>query len=116
MATWADIVGFAHQLGGVTEAVSYGEPSLRVGKAMLTRLRVADASIVLKDVDPDERDALIARTPELFFVEEHYVGYDIVLARLSKAHMSRLGPFIERSWRRIASKWVIAAYDAGRAS
>lgn len=116
MATWTDIVSFAHRLGGVTEANSYGEPSLRVGKVMLTRLRVADNSIVLKSVDPDERDELIAHSPELFFIEDHYIGYDIVLARISEARASRLVPFIERTWRRIAPKRVVAKYDNGRAS
>lgn len=111
MATWTDILNFAHRLGGVTEAKSYGEPSLKVGKAMLTRLRVGDLSIVLKDIDLDERDMLMARAPDLFFTEDHYLGYDIVLARIDSADMARLAPFIERTWRRIAPKRVVAAYD-----
>ena len=111
VATWTDIVSFAHQLGGVSEAHSYGEPSLKVGKAMLTRLRVDDRSIVLKDIDLDERDMLMAQAPDLFFTEDHYVGYDIVLARIAAADVARLTPFIERTWRRIAPKRVIAVYD-----
>lgn len=111
MAKWTDIVNFAHRLGGVTEAHSYGEPSLKVGKAMLTRLRVDDRSIVLKDIDPDERDMLMALAPDLFFTEDHYLGYNIVLARIAAADLARLAPFIERTWRRIAPKRVVAAYD-----
>lgn len=111
MATWIDITAYAKQLGGVTEATSYGEPSLRVGKALLTRLRVADGSIVLKYVDPDERDLLISRAPELFFTEDHYRGHDIVLARLSAAQTYQLVPFVERVWRHIAPKRLVAAHD-----
>lgn len=111
MVTWTDILSFAHRLGGVTEAISYGEPSLKVGKAMLTRLRVDDLSIVLKDVDPDERDMLMAQAPERFFTEDHYLGYDIVLARIASAEMATLAPFIERTWRRIAPKRLVVAYD-----
>ena len=111
MATWIDIVSFAHRLGGVTEAHSYDEPSLKVGKAMLTRLRVEDRSIVLKDIEPDERDMVMAQTPDLFFTEDHYLGYNIVLARIAAADLVRLAPFIERTWRRIAPKRVVAAYD-----
>ena len=111
MVTWTDIVSFAHRLGGVTEAHSYGEPSLKVGKAMLTRLRVDDSSIVLKDIEPDERDMLMAQAPDLFFTENHYLGYNIVLARIAAADLVRLAPFIERTWRRIAPKRVVAAYD-----
>ena len=111
MATWIDIVSFAHRLGGVTEAHSYDEPSLKVGKAMLTRLRVEDRSIVLKDIEPDERDMVMAQTPDLFFTENHYLGYNIVLVRIAAADLVRLAPFIERRWRRIAPKRVVAAYD-----
>ena len=112
MATWTDIVSFAHRLGGVTEAHSYDEPSLKVGKAMLRRLRVDDRSIVLKDIDLDERDMLMAQAPDLFFTEDHYLGYDIVLARIAAADLARLAPFIERTWRQIAPKRVVAAYDS----
>ncbi len=112
MATWADIVRFAHRLGGVTEAHSYGEPSLKIGRAMLTRLRVHDLSIVLKDIDPDEREMLTTRAPEVFFTEDHYLGYDIVLARIAAVDLTRLTPFLERTWRRTAPKRVVAAYDA----
>ena len=115
MATWIDITAYAQQLGGVTEATSCGEPSLRVGKALLTRLRVADGSIVLKHVDPDERDLLISRAPDLFFIEDHYRGHDIVLARLSAARTAQLLPFVERVWRHIAPKRLVAAYDNVRA-
>ena len=111
MATWTDIVSFARQLGGVTEAHSYGEPSLKVGKAMLTRLRVYDLSIVLKNIDPDERDMLMALAPDLFFTEDHHLGYDIVLARIAAADLARLTPFIERTWRPVAPKRVVATYD-----
>ncbi len=111
MATWIDITAYAQQLGGVTEATSYGEPSLRVGKALLTRLRVADGSIILKYVDPDERDLLISRAPELFFIEDHYRGHDIVLARLSAARSSQLLPFVERACRHLAPKRLVAVHD-----
>jgi hypothetical protein len=115
LATWIDITAYAQRLGGVAEATSYGEPSLMVGKALLTRLRVADCSIVLKYIDPDERDLLMSSAPELFFLEDHYRSHDIVLARLSAARTCELLPFVERAWRHIAPKRLVAAYDNARA-
>ena len=79
---WQNIEAFALSLEGVSSSVSYGEPSLKIGKCLVARHRVADNSIVLKSVDCDERDALIAANPDVYFVEDHYLGYDIVLARL----------------------------------
>lgn len=98
MATWAELVRDAVALGGVNESVSYGEPSLKMGKSLLTRYRVADDSVVLKGIGTDERDLLIAHAPEVFFLEPHYVGYDIVLARLAPARHDELMGLVKRTW------------------
>lgn len=104
MATWAGLVSDALRLAGVSESVSYGEPSLKVGRSLLTRYRIADDSIVLKGVDVDERDLLIRRDPDVFFLEDHYVGYDLVLARLAPANHAELMRFIERTWASLAPR------------
>jgi hypothetical protein len=111
MASWNEVVEFARAFDGVEVSLSYGEPSLKVGKALLTRHRAADDSIVLKGVDPDERDTLIARSPDVFFLEDHYAGYDIVLARLAAASLDQLTSLIERTWRILAPKRSVKAYD-----
>ncbi|MGB3711331.1 MAG: hypothetical protein WA985_06555 [Erythrobacter sp.] len=111
MTCWDQIVDSAQTFDGVTLSNSYGEPSLKVGKAFLARHRLADNSIVLKSVDPNERDELITRSPEVFFLEDHYVGYDIVLARLEQAELMQIMPFIERTWRCLAPKGSLNAYE-----
>ena len=111
MASWNEVVEFARTFNGVEVSLSYGEPSLKVGRALLARHRVADDSIVLKGIDPDERDALIARSPDVFFLEDHYAGYDIVLAQIAAASLDQLTSFIERSWRTLAPKRSVKAYD-----
>lgn len=98
MLDWLAIEAFALTLDGVSRSTSYGEPSLKVGKALLTRHRLADNSIVLKSVDFDERDDLIATQSDVFFLEDHYRGYDIVLARLDHATLDDIAPFLERTW------------------
>ncbi len=101
---WSDIETFATALGGVEASSSYGEPSLKIGKALLTRLRISDNSAVLKSVDCDERDNLISAHPDIFFIEDHYLGHDIVLARLDHADLDDVAPYIHRTWTRLAGK------------
>lgn len=111
MATWGDIVELAARYPGVEEGISYGEPSLKVGKSLLTRWRKADNSLVLNGVPADERELLIEADRHVFFVEPHYHHYPIVLVRLSEVKASNLQTFLERRWRDIATKRVIKAYE-----
>ena len=104
MVTWSDIETFAIALGGVEASISYGEPSLKIGKALLTRFRVSDNSAVLRSVDFDERDDLISAHPDIFFVEDHYLSHDIVLARLEHAALDDVAPYIRRTLARLAGK------------
>jgi hypothetical protein len=104
MVAWSDIEIYAVALGGVQASSSYGEPSLKIGKALLTRLRISDNSAVLKSVDCDERDDLMSSRPDIFFLEDNYVGHDIVLARLDSADLDDVAPYIHRTWMRLAGK------------
>ena len=109
--TWDQVCAIGLRYPEVTRAVSYGAPSLKFRKHLLTRLREADASLVLLDVPPPEREMLLAAAPEVFFCEPHYAGYDIVLARLTALDPDRLAPFLDRRWRGLAPKRMIAARD-----
>ncbi|WP_162787266.1 MmcQ/YjbR family DNA-binding protein [Notoacmeibacter marinus] len=108
---WKDVVELALQWPEVEESVSYGEPSLKVRKRLLTRHRVEDDSVVLLDVPADERDHLIEIMPEVFFCEPHYEGYETVLARLEHAHPEVIGRLLERRWRSSATKRALASFD-----
>ena len=68
------------------KGLSYGTPSLKVKGKFLTRLREDGDSLVIKDVDFDERDMLMEAAPEVFYITDHYKGWPMVLVRLSKAH------------------------------
>jgi len=109
---WQDVVDLTLQWPEVTEATSYGEPSLKVRKRLLARHRTADDSIVLLEVPHDERDHLIELLPEVFFREAHYDGYDIVLARLANAPPETVARLLERRWRAAASKRALSDFDA----
>ena len=108
---WSDVVTLALRWPEVTEAISYGEPSLKVRKRLLARLRRADNSLVLLDVPPKERDVLIGLFPAAFFCEAHYAPHDIVVAWLDHAPCDTVERLMERRWRNSASARAIAAFD-----
>ena len=112
--TWDDVLALALQLPGTEPALSYGEPSLKVGRALLTRYRVADDSLVLLEVCEHDRALRLDTAPEVFFLEEHYRPYDIVLARLPALTAPVLAPLLERRWRAIAGKRRVAAWQAAQ--
>ena len=109
---WRDVVDLALGWPEVVESVSYGEPSLKVRKRLLSRHRVEDNSLVFPDVPDGERDHLIEVMPDAFFSEPHYDGHDIVLARLDHAPVETVERILERRWRSSATKRAIAAFDA----
>ncbi len=111
MATWQQTVRIALEYPGIEESISYGEPSLKVRKSLITRWRKADNSIVLMGVDYYERDRLLADEPNVYFMEPHYAAHEIVLARLSVVNLSIITMFIERRWRSVAPKKLVAERD-----
>jgi hypothetical protein len=114
--TWGDVVELALEWPEVSESVSYSEPSLKVRKRLPARHRLDDDSIVLLDVPADERDHLIEIMPDVFFIEPHYLGHDIVLARLGTIPTHDLERLLERRWRGSASKRAIGEFDGGTIS
>ena len=110
---WSDVVELAMQWPEVSEAISYGEPSLKVRKRLLARHRPGDGSMVLLDVPAEERDHLIGIMPDAFFCEPHYEGHDIVLARLQNVPVDVVERLLERRWKSSASKSAITQFDRG---
>jgi len=99
---------------GVTEGTSYGRPSFVVNKKFFTRLRREDDSLVLLEVNFDEREMLIEAEPQTFHFTAHYKDYPSVLARRQSLHPGSLRAFLERRWRKIAPKTMVKTFDAQR--
>lgn len=108
---YAEIVRIGCGFDGVVEAVTYGTPSLKVGKAFLLRLR-EPGILALRRTGLDERDMLIEADPEMFFITDHYRDYPYVLARLDRLTGPRFAALFEPVWRQHALKRWVAAYDA----
>lgn len=93
----------ALKLPSVFDGTSYGTPCLRVGKTLIARLREDGETLVLK-IDPMERDILIDAEPGVFFTNDHYRGYPIVLVRLPKAELDHIEMLLRRAWFAAAPK------------
>ncbi|MHB8528010.1 MAG: MmcQ/YjbR family DNA-binding protein [Caulobacteraceae bacterium] len=94
---------------GVVEGTSYGRPSFLVNRKFLTRLRREDNSVVLLEINFDEREMLMEAEPATFHITAHYKDYPCILARLNRLHPDSFRVFLERRWRKIAPKAVVKA-------
>jgi hypothetical protein len=101
------------KLPGVEEALSYGQPSLKVGGKFLARVREPDV-LVLRCV-LEEKDFLMQMNPDVYFETDHYKGWPAVLIRLSKIDDAELADRLEIAWRMQAPKKATAR-DAARAT
>lgn len=76
-------------LPGVEESTAYGVPALKVhGKLMacVPSNRAAEPDSLVVRMDFDDRAELLAADPNVYYLPEHYVGYNAVLVRLSRVH------------------------------
>ena len=96
---------------GVTEAPSYGTPGFRVRKKLLARVHQSEPAVVLSVESVDEQQALMQMKPGAFYITDHYEGYAMVLARMSKAPKRMVREIFEAAWRRNASKKQMAELD-----
>jgi hypothetical protein len=99
---------------GAEEGTSYGKPSFKVNGKFFTRLRDDDASVVLSRISFDEREMLMEAEPDTFHITAHYKSYPMVLARIETLHPGSFRNFLERTWRRLAPKAAVRAFDASR--
>jgi hypothetical protein len=92
------------ELPGVKEAKAYGSPALKLRGKLLAGIpvnRSAEPGSLGVRVDVHDRAHLLAEAPDVFYVTDHYVGYDAVLVRLS-----RVTPDMVRDLLRMAHKYV----------
>jgi hypothetical protein len=71
----------------VEEGTAYGSPALRVRGKMMAVVPVnpsAEPGSLAVCVDREQRAALLAEAPEIYYVTPHYEGYDWVLVRLGR--------------------------------
>ena len=80
-------------LPGVEESTAYGFPALKVRGKLLACVpanRSAEPGSLVLRVDFDDRAELLAADPDVYYVTDHYAGYNAVLVRLSRVNSNVL--------------------------
>ena len=107
-----EVAAMACALPGVEEGRSWGTRGWRVGKKFLMRQKEKMDDVLVIGADSiDEQEFLIERDPDVYFITDHYRGYPAVLVRLANIERADLTALIERSWRRAATKKLLAERD-----
>jgi hypothetical protein len=115
VATEDDVRRIALGLPETIEKPWFGTPGFRVKDKGFLRIRSeAEGALVVFVADLDEKEALLAADPEVFFTTPHYDGHPTVLVRLDAVAPDELEELIIDSWRVRAPKRVLRAFDEHR--
>jgi hypothetical protein len=91
-------------LPAVEESTAYGAPALKVRGKLLACVpthRSAEPGSLAVRIGFDDRAELLAVAPDVYYVTDHYLGYNAVLVRLS-----RVTPDVLRDLLGVAHKFV----------
>jgi hypothetical protein len=66
--------------------------------------------LAIRVADLEEKEALLASDPGVYFTDAHYRGYPAVLVRLAEVEISILTELLTDAWCLKAPKRLIAAY------
>ena len=94
-------------LPGVEEGTIYGSPALKVRGKLLTCLAVhksAEPDSLAVRIYFDQRAALMAADPDVYYLTDHYVDYPVVLVRLSRISPDALRDLLGMAWNFVTSK------------
>ena len=118
MITEDDIRAIAGNLPGAFERPSFGgRPSWRTEPRMFCWLRESPEALVVWVESLDEKEALLASDPAVFFTTPHYDGQPILLVALNAVSRTEAGELITESWRLRAPKALVAEFGrSGRKS
>ncbi len=89
---------------GVVESTMYGAPALKLqGKlvACIPTHKSAEPGSLAVRMDFDDRAALLAEAPDVYYITDHYRDYNAVLVRFSRISADQLRDLI-----RMACKFV----------
>ena len=84
----------------------YGAPALKVrGKllACMASHKSAELGSLVVRIDFDQRDALIADDPRIYYVKPHYEGYAAVLVRFALIDRDALRDLLLSAWRTVTA-------------
>jgi hypothetical protein len=94
-------------LRGVEAGTAYGSPALKLRGKLMACIAIhpsAEPNTLALQVGFEERDALIAEQPDVYYVEDHYVNYPTVLVRLSHVNEAALRDLLAMSHKFVTGK------------
>jgi hypothetical protein len=103
-ATFDTVRRIGLALPDVEEGTMYGTPALKLrGKllACMTSHKSAEPNSLAVRLGFDQRDAMIADDPDTYYLKPHYVGYPVVLVRLSRIGRDALSDLLHAAWRQV---------------
>lgn len=114
MATIDDVRRIALELPGAYEQASHGgAPSFRTKPRGFAWLRDQPEALALHVASEEDKFALIAASPAVYFTIPHYDGYAMVLVRLDAIATDELAEMVTESWRLRAPVSLVRRFDAG---
>ena len=97
----------ARALPDVEESSLHGAPSLKVSGRLLAcpaLHKSAEPGSLAVRIGFEERAALMAAEPGIFYVTDHYVNHPAVLVRLGQIDRDSLRNLLGLAWRFVSSK------------
>ena len=92
----------AGALPGVETGTIHGSPSIKVRGKLLACLPVnkqAEPDSLAVRIDFDQRAALLAEAPDIYYISGHYAAYPMVLVRMSRINRDALRDLLKAGWR-----------------
>ena len=97
-------------LPAVVETTSWGQPTLKAHGKLWAWWSPSEDAAVFK-VSMEEREFLCEADPDRFFFTAHYKNHPLVLMRPEHFDADWARANLMRSWRAMAPKRVLKAYD-----
>ena len=94
-------------LPGVEESTAYGSPALKVGGRLFACVAInkaADPNSLMIRMPFEDRDALIAEQPDVYYLADHYAPYPCVLVRLARVDPAALRDLLLMGWRFVSAQ------------
>ena len=108
--TFETIRSIGLALSGVEESTAYGSPALKVHGKILVCIPVKRAEVepgsLAVAVDFDDRAELLDACPDVYYVTDHYAGYNFVLVRLSRVSADELRDLLGMAYKFLTRKAV----------
>ena len=94
-------------LPGVEEGTAYGSPALKVRGQLLACIPVnpsSEPNSLAVRMNFDDRTELLEADPEVYYVTDHYLGYDAVLVSLSRVNPDALRDLLGMAHKIVSAK------------